>query len=343
MKPAGPTERGSKAVEACRLLAVVLLVTYHVIGSGPAAGLQVTSGFARHASDFFADVRMPLFAFIAGFAYAAKPVSRDRLGGFLIGKFRRLALPGAVAISIFMGLSAITSSPFAPDKWWYMNYVTPYAHYWFLEAILLIFIFYCSFDVLTKGRFLLAALLLSVILSIYGPRLPTLMSANQAVYLLPYFIFGTIFGRYGTHIEKMSAFAIFMALIVMVAATAVSLIYFHQFGHFSGERRDLQSVALGFSVAALAYFIMPRLPLPEKFGAYAFSIYLYHVLGSSGARRLLHYLGVENFEAHLAFGVLAAVFMPIALHKAAETLPLTRLLFTGQDSGARQVKPAAAN
>lgn len=320
------------SIESCRLLAVVLLVSYHVIGAGSDGGLQV-SGLhpARLAADFLVDVRMPLFAFISGFVYAIRPVEPDRLGRFIIGKFRRLALPGAVAIALFMVLSEVMGTRFAPGGEWWQKFFLPYAHYWFLQAILLIFVIYCSFDVMTKGRLLLPSLLVASAVYLLEWRLPfRVMSANQAIYLLPYFILGVVVCRHGQGIAAHRNTILAAALLAAVLAAATNLAELRDLGHFSENRRDLQSLAFGMGVSVLLFLTLPPVPQDLQMGSVAFTIYLYHVFATSFTRRALEGIGITSLDLHLLAGVIAGVGLPMLLHLAAARHPWTAMGFLGQ-------------
>uniref|UniRef100_UPI0035AFCA27 acyltransferase family protein n=1 Tax=Paracoccus sp. TaxID=267 RepID=UPI0035AFCA27 len=94
--PPGPADSlRHLPIETVRAIAILVLVSFHVIGgpeAGRGLGLQAPHPL-RYYADLLIDIRMPLFAFIAGAVYALRPVRVEKLGSFLVGKFRRLALP----------------------------------------------------------------------------------------------------------------------------------------------------------------------------------------------------------------------------------------------------------
>ncbi len=319
------------SVETARLIAVVLLVSYHVIGADHNGGLRV-SGLhpLRLFADFFADLRMPLFAAIAGYVYALKPVNPSRLVPFLSGKFRRLALPGAVAITIFMGFAQLTGTRFAPEEHWWLNYVTPYVHFWFLQAILLIFLTVCSLDILTKGRFLGLLALMACALSLSGFDAPfRFMSVQSAIYLLPYFLAGALACRHMHLLQAHRLLLIAVALVLVIASTWVNLQQFEQTHEFPTDRRDLQSLAFGMGGSALCLMLLPGIQ-GRNLGAFGFTIYLYHVLGTSGMRRFLEGVGVDNLAVNLVLGVVAGIGLPVLLHLVVTRHWASSWLFLGQ-------------
>ena len=72
-----------------------------------------------------------------------------------------------------------------------------------------------------------------------------------------------------------------------------------------------------------------RIPALGAFGAFSFTIYLYHVFGTSGARRALLALEVSNVWLLFAVGVAGGFAIPIALHLVAMRVPLARRLMLG--------------
>lgn len=323
--------RQPRSPEAARLLAIILLVAYHVIGADSVGGLKVSDSHPlRLFANFFADLRMPLFAAVAGYVYALRPVAPAQLLPFLKGKFRRLALPGAVAITIFMLVAFATGTRFSPSGDWLLNYVTPYVHFWFLQAILVIFVLVCSLDILLRGRFLWLIALLAVALSLSKATLPTnIMSINHAAYLLPYFLAGTLASRNYEALRDHRVLVIAVAATLVLVATWVNLQHFNQTGTLGTDLRDLQSLAFGLGGAVLCLLLLPDIR-SRNLGAFGFTIYLYHVLATSGMRRVLDGWGVENLWVHLILGMVAGIFLPILLHLLVAGHSLTAWLFLGQ-------------
>ncbi len=334
----------SLPIETARLLATVLLVSFHVIGSGPEAGLRVAYPHpARLFAEFFADLRMPLFAFIAGVVYALKPISPPRLGGFFTGKLRRLLLPGTVAIV----LSAVVTTHFglrlAPDgPIWHLA-VLPYLHYWFLWSIFLIFVIYAPLDALTGGRALLPCL--GIALAVNAAQLtitPNLFSINGAIRLFPYFLLGVLFLRSFDRVQRHRIPLLGLAATLVLAATLADAAAYAETGVLSNQGRGLQTMAFAIGGCLLAFLVLPNLPWLSWFGAMSFTIYLYHVFGTSAARRALHAAGIEDMTAHIVLGVAAGFAVPMALHMLARRSALTRTVVLGlrQPRAERRATPA---
>ena len=70
------------------------------------------------------------------------------------------------------------------------------------------------------------------------------------------------------------------------------------------------------------------------FGLFSFTIYLYHVFGTAGAREILTQLGVRNIWTLFMASVVAGLAGPVVLHVVAAQFRLTRRLVLGLRQGA---------
>src|SRR5690606_6901179 len=127
------------------------LVSVHVVGIDPQAGLRVADGFMRYFNDALAYIRMPLFTFLSGVVYAYRPFGGDA-GQFVAGKCRRLLLPMLVVGTLFA--VAQTYTPGANDavENWRLLHILPVAHFWFIEAIFIIFMIMIPLEILRGFR-----------------------------------------------------------------------------------------------------------------------------------------------------------------------------------------------
>ncbi|PWC39992.1 acyltransferase, partial [Azospirillum sp. TSO35-2] len=173
-----------------RGLACILLVAYHVVGI-PGSGMQVgADSIYRYATDSFELIRMPLFTFISGLVYALNPARADRLDSFFVKKLRRLGFPFLVVSAIFYLLQ--TNAPGAhgtdaPESMWRI-YVFPYAHFWYLQALFLIFTVVALLDVahaMDRPAGFLLALAVAMAACLTVDLDSNILSVNQACYLLP--------------------------------------------------------------------------------------------------------------------------------------------------------------
>jgi hypothetical protein len=286
----------------------------------------------RFFADFFIDVRMPFFAFIAGLVYAIRPPSASGYLRFIKGKITRLFLPCVFASLLFAWLAIMSGSIFALpiSDFVFLPFVS-YAHFWFLQSLLAIFALYGLLDAVAGRRF--SCLFLFAGVAVYLSPVTaqaTLMSMNGAIYLFPYFMLGVVLNRYGTQIWRDSDRLSLLLLCVVVVCALWNIKILYETGSFSTVRRDFQSLGFGSAICVLSYLCAPRLPLLERLSRYGFTIYLYHVFGSAAAREACDLLMIASVELRFAAGLVAGLALPIALQSFLTKLPLLDQLLLGR-------------
>jgi glucans biosynthesis protein C len=319
-------------VDNIRLLATFLLISYHVIGSSSGVGVRVSDDSVyRYISEYFAAVRMPTFAFIAGVVYALRPAQRDTLARFASGKVRRLLAPGAVAVTIYaiLGVVALGRAIQVDDLW--RIYLTPFLHFWFLQAIFVILVLFGLADAATRNRGEMLFVPVAATLFFVGPALaPTTFGLASATYLFPFFLVGVVTQRRWDWIIARRRAFIWLGLALIAALTAHFLHQAFAGGVVQTERRSLYALAFGIIAPVWLLLATPRLPGAKALAAFGLTIYLYHIIGTSLMRRSLDGFGVEDMTAHLVLGVVAGFALPIAVHLAAERSAFLRRTVLGQ-------------
>lgn len=314
-----------------RGLACILLVAYHVVGI-PGSGMQVAEGsIYRYATDSFELIRMPLFTFISGLVYALNPVRIDRLQTFFVKKLRRLGFPFLVVSTLFYLLQ--THAPgangsFAPDSMWRI-YVFSYAHFWYLQALFLIFTAVALLDALhvmdrPDGFVLTMAAAVVACLTVHTDS--NVLSINEACFLLPHFLLGVGVTRFRAMVPGQAMLATAgAALVIGVALHQASLWgYLHHFGWNS-------SVALlcGMGGGVTLLHAMPSSRIFRTVGASSYAIYLHHALFAAGTRVVLHRLDATDGVIFCA-ALISGLIGPMALEALAQVRPWTRVALMGK-------------
>nr|WP_162623730.1 acyltransferase [Paracoccus saliphilus] len=318
-------------VETLRAIAILLLVSFHVIGGARTDGLGLAHPHPlRIYGDLFVDIRMPLFAFVAGVVYALKPPRRGTLLPFLLGKFRRLAIPGITAITVFMafGYAIDGRLPFQGQFW--QAYYRHYEIFWFLQVMLIIFPVLGLLDALTDGAVLWPALILSLLAIAMGWSFDSeVMAANRITHLLGYLLLGVAFIRHIEVLKTHHRLATAVGVSVFLAGLAMNLWIMQQTGRPSAERLDLQSLLFAGGACMTAMLVLPRLHWLSWLGAFSLTIYLYHIIVTSGVRRALQAIDVESLAVHLLLGTAFGILLPVLVQVVAARWQVTRLLVLG--------------
>lgn len=327
---AGIGDTNSNSLEDIRVLATILLVAYHVIGT-PHSGLDIANPHPlRVFADLLGDFRMPAFAFIAGFIYALRPPTLSSFGAFARGKMHRIAIPGLIAALSFNAIALFMMHPRAAplDRLWEVV-LFPYEHYWFLQAILVLFAAIGIADALTRNKAELILLGIAIPLSLMDLPFIPLFSISYAMDLAPLFLFGMCVYRHADWIERHARPVTLIALAAIALWFAWTIFDYRQDGDIEVGDRQLEHIVFGASACLLMLLYLPHQPLAKLLGRLCFTVYLYHVFGTAGMRAALNAVGIESIPVHLLAGVGAGLLLPIAIHLAAMRSPLAARLILG--------------
>jgi len=326
------TIENSARIQTLRGLACLLLIAFHAIGHNETSGLRVAadSGY-RLFTNIFIHLRMPLFAFLSGFLYACRPIRRGQVGVFLQKKTRRLLIPLLAASTIHFVLQRLNPSTHDKIAWhdiWRI-YVSPYDHFWFLQALILLFAGTVLLDsarfIDSFGRFMMVFVLsLLVHLVIVSPY--NVFSINGAVYLLPFFLAGIGIRRFRdelcSQIVRYGALAIF-------GVTMTAYVFLCLTGGDLPGRGTAWGTTIGLSGCVALLNVMPRIRWMAWVGGFSFTIYLYHGMLVTGTRVLLGSFGIASLSIHIAAGIFAGIAGAIFLEIMLRDQPSMRRVLLG--------------
>ena len=180
-------------IDTIRGLACVLLVVYHVLG-----GLKLSDGFLKSANEWLNYLFLPMFAFASGYVYAYSPF-KSEVYPFVRGKFRRLIIPMLVVGTLFAVVQWFMPGSNNKIDNWFLLHSKPYAHFWFIESLFLIFIVMIPlefFKLLQKKiNMQIVFIIASLIYLLSGINIHWL-SITGAIYLFPFFLLGLYISRF---------------------------------------------------------------------------------------------------------------------------------------------------
>lgn len=318
-------------VQVTRGIACVLLVLFHVVGGNPDDGLRIADGtITRQILDVLIYIRMPLFAFISGYVYALKPLDPAAPRPFLQGKLRRLALP-LLSVTTLFYLVALARAPMLPGAataGLLHAYFFSYEIYWFLQAMLLIFLILPLLERYLLGHWQGTVIAILIAFALTVPAEPLdFLSINGAMFLGPFFLIGIAARRFfGAFTPKQTT----LLALVLLAALALHI---HNVAtmppHMGARRGTLLSLVIGGLAPLLLVANAPRIGLLAKIGHASFAIFLFHIFFVVGTRLLLNRFGIDDLAAHLIAGLFAAIAGPMLLQSALLRWKLGRRLFLG--------------
>ncbi|MET0374260.1 MAG: acyltransferase [Rhizorhabdus sp.] len=318
-------------VQVTRGIACLLLVLFHVVGGKQEDGLGVADGtLGRQILDILIYIRMPLFAFISGYIYALKPVDPATPRPFLQGKLRRLALPLLSATTIFY-LVALARAPLPPMEavaGLFQAYFFSYEIYWFLQAMLVIFLALPLLERYLLGHWQGCAVAILVTFALTVPAEPVnFLSLNGAMFLAPFFFIGVAARRFIGSLTRKRTMLLLAVLLVALVLHVHNVMTMPP--HMGARRGTLLSLVIGGLTPLLLIAYAPRIGLLARIGNASFAIFLFHIFFVVGTRMLLNRLGVENMGSHLLAGLFTAIAGPMLLQAVLVRWKPSRRLFLG--------------
>lgn len=321
-------------LQSLRGLACLLLVLFHVVGDSPQAGLRLDEA---HPLQFFNQVlaylRMPLFAAIAGFVYALRPVRQQPLA-FLAGKARRLLWPLLTVGTTFALLQSLTPGTNTQDAAAWDIVLLPHAHFWFLQALFLVFIATVVMERLgllaSAGRSLAAAAGVATVFMVASP--PPWFSADSALYLLQYFLLGVAARQLGSPPRRALAAAtgLFLALALALLASDTPI----------QPRQSPVALALG-GLGTWLLLMLPWTSAPlARLGDHSYAVFLFHVFFTAASRLGLERWGIDALPLLVGAGLVAGVLGPIALSRVITRSGWAATLLLGDGRRAPTRRPA---
>jgi glucan biosynthesis protein C len=157
---------------------------------------------------------------------------------------------------------------------------------------------------------------------------PNFFSVQQACYLLPFFMIGLGANRFAQRFSDPATQRVAVSIFVLTMTLHV-LACFGIFGEVSAQRTLL---ATSLSASGLIVLIRRMPPVRQLIwiGNFSFTIYLYHVLFTAGARIGMLAVGFQNNMAIFIVGLICGVAGPIGMELVLRRNATSRRLLLGQ-------------
>jgi hypothetical protein len=321
------------SIETLRGFAIVFMVAGHIIGlHGSGMKVPEDSGWSYFYFSF-EYLRMPLFTVISGYVYSLWPIGNLRIFNFLKGKARRILLPMVSVGTLHFLLQYFvpgTNAKFPLSDIWEIIY-SPYEHFWFLQAIFLIFVLVAIIDSIemmkTFKNWLLIFLLAALIRSFVPAFSNNIFSINGFFNLLPFFLLGCGIQRFNnTFFGKgiiRSALLIFTVSVILQ-----QYVWFSGF-IMNGLEYRILSLFVPCSGIIIFFYIRKNIAFISKIGYFAYGIYLFHVFGTASSRIILMKFGLNNHIIVFIAGLICGLGFPIIIESIIEKSKILKRLFLG--------------
>ncbi len=325
-------------VDYAKGIGIILVVYGHLLSSGYHAGLAISPHFFHFSDSFVYSFHMPLFFFLAGL-FAEKSCERRGGKSFFLEKMKTLAYPYLLwsllqaSIELFFAghsyrsgsLTQLLSIP-----------LLPWAQFWFLYALLLMYLCFLGWKVL-KQYAVKGMMLTALVLFLYPVQSEYFALIGFSTGFL-FFVLGVLLQPYMEKIWKMKRVGVCslsLGCVFFVSAYAI-FAYKIQPVRLPGGEHPLYYLflaLLGIAGSIMGAIFLAKhnvLSFLKILGRYSMPIYLAHMLVGVGVRIILQAVfHVVNPALHMVLGVCAALVIPVCVSVIAMKVHLPYLFVWG--------------
>lgn len=320
------------SIETLRGIAIILVLALHITGDEPLLPVKEIYDYLAYT---FQNVRIPLFTVISGYLYSFRPVenSQGMFSKFARGKARRIILPFCVVATaeyLATSLAPGVNNPTHIEGIWEI-FILPYEHYWFLQAIFIIFLTVAIVDIngglRSFGRWSLCFFTTLIPFLFLPVTSFQFLAVGPAFYILPFFILGIGIHRYQNELFNKKALIFFGT--VFLCSFLIHQAFWFAGSSDVGGKRTLLGLFLSVSACLLLFHIRRPVWGLQSIGTYAFSIYIYQGFGTAIGRRLGEALPNISPHLYLLIVLFSAIIFGILAEKVFRINEVSRKLMLG--------------
>lgn len=315
-------------LKACACLAVVI---FHVIYGLQNAGIY-TNPSLNVLKEFCDIFQIPIFMMASGYLYgmAGKPSSYLR---FEKKKLINLFVPYIVFSLVYFGINSVFSSSvnFSYDiKTLLMLPVKPIAQYWFLFALMLIFILVPLLEKVIKNEYILLFIFFVwKLLAMNGFLFDEKFAIDY--YLAGYTIFfymGTTYARKHDDFKFIREKCIYILVCLFIVLFAAAFFIKGNNMFISYYRFGLNMVSIvAFTVLFEKKWEVLKCRFIDIIAKYSFQIYLLHTMATAAVRIVLAKLGMYNDLIHFIIALITGIFVSVTVAVICDKTGYLNILF----------------
>lgn len=289
-------------VDCLKGYACILVVLDHVLlGLENALGVANISSFALFTEDFIGKFHVALFMFLSGYVFnITGGVEKRGLWRTLLHKLINIGVPYFAFSAIYIMLNSLVGSgvntAFKASSiltLWYK----PVAQYWFLYALMLLFICYSVLSTIMPKTFSMIALFLVYLLSHYvGVSIGVFSAASNVALVFGLGFCAETIDFSNVKIRYRLLFGAFcMVCLMVIVNLKVDIPQTCQIVGICGSIAIVSVVINNDRVKEILLFVCK----------YSLPIYLLHTIFTSAVRIVLMKFGVRVYILHLIAGIIS--------------------------------------
>ena len=310
-------------------IGIILVVYGHLLSSTYHMGIKVPEKFFALSDSIIYGFHMPLFFFLSGL-FVEGSFRKRGAKDYLLDKFSRIAyiyiIWSILQVSVEVLFSNETQRGATISDLLAIPY-SPWGQFWFLYALLLMYITYAVFS--KFGKYATPLIFLAALILFFYPLPFGIMALRSFSTHFIFFVGGIVFRNLVMETEKFEV--PFWVIIFLFAALAGSGYFIFENliepMRLSGSDHPFYFIYLAtlgtIACSALSQYLARKkiAHFLQVLGTYSLQIYLVHMLAGVGIRMvLLLVFGIQNWIVHIVIGVTFALVTPILMQNISDRL-----------------------
>ena len=306
--------------------ACLLVVFGHVIMGVRHAGVN-TPIFSEHLETFIWSFHVPLFMFLSGYVYhiTGDWKSQGTRLRFTLHKLLNLGVPYFVFAAVYLAINSITPGVNTQGSFMEILFLwrTPQAQYWFLYALLVLFVLYAVLSGAMKNW----QITLTLVLAAYIAPLFKVSFGSFATAFSMALAFGIGASLPSLTIDKLSVFGRFLIIAGHICVAGLTI--YLGISELSLISEILMVIGISASIALISLIVKSK-PVEGVLlfiNRYSFPIYLLHTVFTAGIRIVLLRAGIGNYVIHVIAGMIMGIGIPFIIAWVTDKIPVVDFLF----------------
>lgn len=320
-------------IDYLKAFACILVVLGHLLQSFQKSNIDNNQNITNFIIWFIYLFHMPIFFCISGFLYekGKKEFSWDNYKKFEVKKLINLGVPYVTFYLLFVGINMMFSDSVNNPRGIQdiLNmFNNPMAPYWFLYALLSIFIAMPLIENIFKDRkyIILFALLLLKVTSIF---------IKTNIYFLDSIFSNAIYFYIGNFINikvnenkkiKTILYNILLITIYVILAWGV-YININQINEKNFELIRIALAIMGIYVCISIFRNVKKVKILDTMKQYTLQIYVLHTIFAAGVRIMLFKLEIRNYTMNFIIGLMASIYVPVLVGIICEKIKYLNFFF----------------
>lgn len=305
-------------IDYLKAFACVLVVLGHLIQSLQKSNIDNYQNITSFIDWFIYLFHMPLFFFISGYLYEKnkEDFTWKNYREFELKKIVNFIVPYFSFYLLYVGINIMFAQS-VNYKLGMQNILNmfnnPISPYWFLYALLSIFIVVPLIEKILKNNryFILGILVILKIISI-------LVKTN--IYFLDSIFSYTIYFYMANFVSiknncnaKKEYFSIISKIILYIILAIIIYLNINEINKYLMALIKEIFAVLGIYLCLKIFLNIKKSRFLDTIKKYTFQIYLLHTILGAGIRILLLKIGIQNYILHIVLGFIASIYIPVLI------------------------------